>query len=195
MADEHVAREMVRCAAEVVRLVATGKLHIDRAGRGRRMRLPDGRAFVVFRDTSRDESSTAPRVTLAVWFHLRGVPPGARVRRYLFERESILNTLLYAGFDGYERKLWMVDPATSDYAGLYTWAGEDAARRYGHYITAVLRPLSVPDSVGFTIVPNASLDDFAEEASPEDDEERVRACRCASSARSAPSPPATAGTS
>jgi hypothetical protein len=164
VADESVAREMVRCAGVVVRLIATGRLHLDHAGRGRHMRLPDGRHFVVFRDTTRDPTSNGPRVVLAVWFHLRGVPAGARVRRYLFERESILNTVLYAGFDGYERKLWMVDPETCDYAGLYRWAGEDAARRYARYITAVLRPLSIPGSVGFTIVPDAVLDDFAEDA-------------------------------
>lgn len=126
------------------------------------MRLPDGRPYVVFRDTSCDVERSAPSVTLAVWFHLHGVPPRARVRRWLFERESILNTLLYAGFDGYARKLWMVDPASCDYAGLYEWVGEDAAARYAHYITAVLRPLSVPGSVGFTVVPDALPDDFAD---------------------------------
>ena len=164
MVDVSVARQMLRCAGAVVRLVATGRLHLDPASRGRRMRLPDGRRFVVFRDSSRDRTADAPPVTLAVWFHLRGMPAGGRLRRYVFERESILNTVLYAGFDGYERKLWMVDPATSDYAGLYRWAGEDAARRYARYITAVLRPLSVPGSVGFTIVPDAALDDFAVDA-------------------------------
>ena len=169
MADESVAVQMARCAGVVARLAVTGRLHVDRTGRGRRMRLPDGRRFVVFRDTSRDRTSDAPPVTLAVWFHLRGVPAGARVRRYLFERESILNTVLYAGFDGYERKLWMVDPGSSDYAGLYRWAGEDAARRYARYITAVLRPLSVPGSVGFTIVADATLDDFDDPDDPDGD--------------------------
>jgi hypothetical protein len=96
-------------------------------------------------------------VTLAVWFRLRAVPPGAWFRRWLFERESILNTLLYAGVEGYRVKLWMVDPRSSDYAGLYQWAGAASAARYARYITSVLRPLSVPGSVGFQVVPDVSL--------------------------------------
>ena len=47
---------------------------------------------------------------LAVWFRLRAIPPGARVRRWLFERLCILNTVLFAGIDGYLVKLWMVNP-------------------------------------------------------------------------------------
>jgi hypothetical protein len=74
------------------------------------------------------------------------------VRRYLFERESILNTLLFAGFPGYRVKLWMVDPDTADYAGLYLWEGRDRAQRYATYITAVLGPLSVRGSVGCALL-------------------------------------------
>jgi len=85
-----------------------------------------------------------------VWFRLRAIPPGARIRRWLFERLCILNTVLFAGFEGYLLKLWMVNPMTSDYAGLYSWESADTADRYGTYITAILRPLSQPGSVGYT---------------------------------------------
>ena len=102
-------------------------------------------------------------VTLAVWFHLRFVPAGGRIRRFVFERESILNTLLYAGFDGYRVKLWMVDPVTSDYAGLYAWQGVDETERYAAYITTVLRPLSTPGSVGYEIL-SQELDRYLADA-------------------------------
>ena len=84
----------------------------------------------------------------------------ARVRRWLFERLCIVNTLLFAGFDGYLVKLWMVDPATSDYAGLYTWESAGAADRYGSYITAILRPFSRPGSVGYAVLSNPTVDDY-----------------------------------
>jgi len=99
-------------------------------------------------------------VTLAVRFHLRGVPSGSRLRRFLFERESILNTVLFAGFSGYLVKLWMVDPESADYAGLYLWSGTDSADRYARYITAALRPLSIAGSVGYEIIDESDLNTF-----------------------------------
>jgi hypothetical protein len=105
--------------------------------------LPDGHDYVVFRESSCVRNGYVRPVTLAVWFQLRAVPRGATVRRWLFERACIINTLLFAGFDGYLVKLWMIDPSSSEYAGLYSWATAESARRYGRYITAVLRPWSV----------------------------------------------------
>ena len=150
--DDHVLRQLIGCAWTVVGLLARRRLHRDPGTVGDTAALPDGRSFTIFRDTTCDETATGEPVTLAVWFRLKGVPAGARIRRWLFERESILNTLLYAGFAGYRRKRWMVDPVTSEYAGLYDWIGADAAEHYARYITSVLRPLSVPGSVGYQIV-------------------------------------------
>jgi hypothetical protein len=155
-----VARRMAGCAWRVLGLLARRRLHLRHEEVGAVVPLPDGRRFVVYRHTTCDGAGDDQLVTLAVWFHLRGVPPGARVRRYLFERESILNTALYAGFPGYRVKLWMVDPTSSDYAGIYEWNGTEAAARYGRYITAVLRPLSVRGSVGYQIVEGTNLVEY-----------------------------------
>ena len=133
-------------------LLAHRRLHLRHGNVGLSAALPDGHRYVVFRETCCDLGDLAESVTLAVWFHLRLVPAGARLRRFAFERESILNTVLYAGFEGYRVKLWMVDPVTSDYAGLYAWS-DAAADRYARYITRVLEPLSVPRSVGYEILP------------------------------------------
>jgi hypothetical protein len=155
-----MASMMLRCAARTCRLLIARRLHLHRHHVGDTCTLPDGRRFVVFRESSCDGPAPVAPVTLAVWFHLRGVPAGARVRRYVFERESMLNTVLYAGFEGYLVKLWLVDPSTSDYAGLYAWASADEAEAYGRYITAVLRPLSRPGSVGYEVLPAVSLDEY-----------------------------------
>jgi hypothetical protein len=148
----HVLLPGFRCAAQVLRLMARHRLQIRNGNVGKPVRLPDSREFVVFRETTCDGGDLEGTVTLAVWFHLRGVPGGARLRRFLFERESILNTILYAGFAGYRVKLWMVDPVTSDYAGLYAWRDRESASAYARYIATVLRPLSRPGSVGYEIV-------------------------------------------
>jgi len=154
----------VSCAVSAIRLLAGRRLHLSRARLGMQAALPDGRTFTVFRESSADPSGThGDPVTLAVWFHLRWIPPGASVMRWLFERLCILNTLLFAGFGGYLVKLWMVDPPTSDYAGLYSWASAGEAEHYARYITAILAPLSLPGSVGARVLADSTLDDYLRE--------------------------------
>jgi hypothetical protein len=62
----------------------------------------------------------------------------------LFERLCLVNTLLFAGFDGYRVKLWIVDPDTADYAGLYSWRSAEEAEVYARYIVGVLSPSLQP---------------------------------------------------
>jgi hypothetical protein len=149
--DEGVLRMARHCALRVVRLLARRQLHLHRGRVGDTVELPDGRPFVVYRETSSSEPCDGELVTFTIWFHLRGVPPGARIRGFLFERESILNTILFAGVEGYRTKLWTVNLTTNDYAGFYTWRGRAAAERYTRYMTAILRPLAVPGSLGCQI--------------------------------------------
>jgi hypothetical protein len=158
--DPSFPRELLRCARRVVQLGWRRRLHIDRGWLTSSAELPDGRRFRVFRQTSCDGDEPGGDVMIAVWFHLRWMPPGATIRRWLFERESILNTILYAGAPGYRTKLWLVDPDTCDYAGLYGWKGREAAERYGRYICRILRPLSVPSSVGFEVVADQRLSQY-----------------------------------
>jgi len=158
---ETLARQAVRCAVHTARLLEERHLHLRRSRTGVSVSLPDGRSFMVFRESYCDTGESAAPVVLAVWFHLWSIPPGAVRRRWLFEHLCILNTVLFAGFDGFLVKLWMVDAATSDYAGLYSWASAREAERYGHYITAILGPLSTRGSVGFEIVTDSTLEDFA----------------------------------
>jgi hypothetical protein len=152
--DPHVGRQMVSCALRTLARLRRRQLHLHRDRIGTVIVLPDGRPYLVFRESTCDEPSQEPPVTLLVWFHLKGMGPSHPRRSWLFERESILNTFLYAGCTGFERKLWLVDRTTAGYAGLYTWRGEEAAAGYARYITAVLRPLSVPGSVGSAFVPH-----------------------------------------
>jgi hypothetical protein len=148
----HPTRAAARCAGRTVRLLLERRLHLHRDRVGSTVVVPGGRPFTLFRESSCDDRGDGEEVTLLVWFHLKGTTPRARWRSWVFERESILNTLLYAGFEGYRRKLWLVDRTTADYAGLYAWVGRDAAEDYARYITAVLRPLSTAGSVGSTVV-------------------------------------------
>ena len=90
-------RQAVVCAARAVVLLAARRLHLRRSRVGSTVTLPDGRSYVVFRESSCDQRTDQAPIMLAVWFRLRAIPPGARVRRWLFERLCILNTVLFAG--------------------------------------------------------------------------------------------------
>jgi hypothetical protein len=152
--------QAVLCAGRTAQLLFRRRLHLRRGRIGDRLALPDGRSFVVFRESIRDGEAGSRPVTLAVWFHLRGIPGGSRVRRFLFERLCMVNTVLFAGFDGYQLKLWMVDPETADYAGLYSWRSVDEADVYARYITSILTPLSKKGSVGYQVLPETPLEEY-----------------------------------
>jgi hypothetical protein len=155
-----LAAQAVVCAARTVRLWIGGQLHVRSSRVGAHVCLPDGRRFEVFRESTRDGVAGPRPVTLTVWFHLWAIPAGARIHQFLFERLCVANTLLFAGFDGYLVKLWMVDPQTADYAGLYSWSSAEEAETYGRYITAMLRPLSSRGSVGYRVLPDVALEDY-----------------------------------
>jgi hypothetical protein len=146
--------QAVVCVGRTIELLLQRRLHLRRARIGTSIALPDGRTFTVFRESIRDGDAGPEQVNLAVWFHLRGIPAGSRVRRFLFERLCLVNTVLFAGFDGYRVKLWMVDPGTADYAGLYRWHSPGEAEAYARYIVGVLTPLSRAGSVGYQIFPD-----------------------------------------
>jgi hypothetical protein len=157
--DPPIVVQAARCAVRVVVLLFGRRLHLHRQRVGATVALPDGRRYEVFRVTSCDTDADAP-VMLAVWFRLRAIPPGARVRRWLFERACVMNTLLFAGCEGYLVKLWMVAPSTSGYAGLYSWRSASEAALYGRYITGILRPWSAHGSVGFQVFDDLTLDGY-----------------------------------
>lgn len=119
----------------------------------------------MFRESTCDGDTGPEPVTLAVWFHLLGVPRGSRIRRFLFERASLVNTILFAGFDGYRVKLWMVDPVTADYAGLYSWRSAEEAALYARYIVRILTPFSTKGPVGYLVLPDRAFEEYL--ASPE----------------------------
>jgi hypothetical protein len=81
-----------RCAVQVLRLLRDRRLHIRHVHVGSDVALPDGRRYIVFRETSCETESESSPVMLAVWFRLRAIPSGARLRRrhVEFRRDTFL---------------------------------------------------------------------------------------------------------
>lgn len=80
----------------------------------------------------------------------------------MFQRVCLLTTPFWSGLPGFKVKLWMVDPTTRNYLGIYDWRGEEEAQQYVNALVRVLKPLSTSDSVWFRLQPNQALDLYLE---------------------------------
>jgi len=72
----------------------------------------------------------------------------------------IVTTPFFVGLPGFRSKLWMVDPATGDFAGLYEWDDATTARAYAEGLSRVLRLLSAPGSVGYELVEGTTVAEY-----------------------------------
>jgi hypothetical protein len=142
-------------------LAARHQLRLKRELLGRSYRLCDGRSYRVFRETVRPLADEQ-RTVIEVGFRLRFIG-STPLLHWLFQRLCILTTPFWSGFEGFGTKLWMVDPHTCSYAGVYEWSTPAAAKTYLAVLLPVLRVLSVPRSVFSQLHPAAELADFLRE--------------------------------
>jgi len=143
------------------RLASSRELRLRRERVGCSYRLCDGHSYRVFRETVKPLSGDS-RTVIEVGFRL-GVIRSATAPHWLFQRLCILTTPFWCGFDGFGTKLWMVDPRTSSYAGIYEWSAPAQARTYLDVLLPVLRAVSVAGSVFSELHPGADLAGFLRE--------------------------------
>jgi hypothetical protein len=153
------AAAFARSAVATGRLLGAGRLASPRTYLGRRLGFADGTTSLVFRETAvRDRDPRDPAV-LVVQFRLRAFGH-RRWLHALFRRECILHTPLFAGFPGFQSKLWISDPATGVYRGLYEWDGPERAADYADQLVRLLTPLSTRGSVRYHVVPGIRRHDL-----------------------------------
>jgi hypothetical protein len=137
-----------RCAPELV---------------GTTLHMSDGRTFVPFRHTRKHEAdwswSYHPAV-LQPRFHLGVLTPERQWLHALFRVVCIVTTPFFAGIRGFRSKLWMVDPETGDFAGLYEWDDAATAKAYAEGLAKVLRLLSTRGSVTYELVENCTVEEY-----------------------------------
>jgi hypothetical protein len=157
-----IARMAIASARQWRRLVSAEQLSRVDAHLHRRYRIDQGQIYEVFRDTIGDDGVEGARCVLVVAFRLRVIgsfPP----MHWLFQRVCLLTTPFWSGFRGFREKLWMVDPATKSYLGIYDWAGAENAKIYADALVRVLRPISTKDSVWYEIVPDQDFEKYLAE--------------------------------
>jgi hypothetical protein len=152
-------REFALCAVVTASLLSTHELRLPGHNLGRRLDFADGTTSRVYRETIRYSPPTRRPALLVVQFRLRLI--GTNTLLHVgFRMESILNTVLFAGFPGFRSKLWCTDERTGLYRGVYEWDGAERATSYAMTLGGLLRLVSEPGSVRFHVVPGVRRDDF-----------------------------------
>jgi hypothetical protein len=141
---------LVRCAARVTALLLKRKIRLPVENRYLRLSFADRTMSYVFRETRIDRPVASDPCVLVVKFQLRAVRGRGHA---LFRRESLLNTVLFAGFPGLISKLWLSNDRNGLYRGLYEWDGPVAAESYARALWRVLALVSVPGSIDYHILP------------------------------------------
>lgn len=156
---ESVPKLVFASARQWLQLARSGNIWRTSNRLGQDYRIDRGGTYRIFRETHGRDAVTDPSGVLVVGFRLRVIGSN-RICHWLFQRLCLLTTPFWSGFPGFRIKLWMVDPATENYLGIYEWAGEDLARTYVETLVKILRPLSTTGSVWYEALPGQELDLF-----------------------------------
>jgi hypothetical protein len=148
-----VARSMARSAE----LLARRRIHMPRSHVGDQLYFADGTSARIYRETVVDRAAAAEPTVLVVAFRLRGV---RGVGHDLFRLESMLNTPLFVGFDGFISKLWLAHDDRGTYRGLYQWDGAGLAEAYARTLWRVLALVSVRGSIRYHVIPGMYRDEL-----------------------------------
>jgi len=164
----------IRCAISTLGLIARRKLAQPKDLESQ-IEFADGSISRVYRETTVRDLETTPQVMLGVRFRLRFIG-SSRLGHALFRFESLFNTLLFAAHRGFHSKLWLTDPATGYYRGIYEWEDEESAIEYVETLRIVLAPWVEPRSFAYRIMIGLSRRDFLEGRAPYPVDEFDRWC-------------------
>jgi hypothetical protein len=153
-------RALVGCAVRVAVLLCRRRMHLPARWVRTRLRFADGTSALVYRETVIDYGAITSRCVLVVTFTLRGVRGWGHA---VFRAESLLNTVLFAGFPGLVSKLWLASDSRGRYRGVYEWDGPQRADQYARALWRVLALVSVPGSIHYIVLPGLARDDFVRE--------------------------------
>jgi len=157
LAHAAALRALAGCTAAVAGLLWRRKVHLPPDWLGTRLRFADGTSAAVYRETVIDYGTAPGRCVLVVTFTLRAVRGRGHA---VFRWESLLNTVLFAGFPGLMSKLWLASDSRERYRGVYEWDGPERADRYARALWRVLAPVSVPGSVHYVVLPGTARNRF-----------------------------------
>ena len=160
-----ITKQVAASAARFVAMIPSHRLRLRRDRLGEPYVIDQRGTYEIFRETVSKGDDSDQAVVLVVGFRLRALHSNSALH-WLFQRGCILTTPFWSGFRGFRVKLWMVDPVSKNYLGIYDWAGIENAQTYVDMLMRVLRPLSTPESVWRELYPNQDFERFLSEHRP-----------------------------
>src|SRR6476620_11555869 len=163
MNDSIGPSDWLRSVPTAARDLLARRTHCYASRLGRPLKMSDGRTYVPFRHTRKTASTwstSAPPAVLQPRFRLPFFAPRRRWLHALFRVVCIVTTPFFVGLPGFRSKLWMVDPDSGDFAGLYEWDDAPTARAYAEGLSKVLRLLSVRGSVSYELRSGCTVDEY-----------------------------------
>lgn len=109
-----------------ISLLVTGKARFPKGKIGTTITREDGQQFIVFREVvmqSEADRPATPEGVFRVWFHTKTSPQGT-------VRLSYLTLFGFMGMPGFRSKLWLRNPDTGEFGGIYEWDTLEDADNY-----------------------------------------------------------------
>jgi len=113
---------------------------------GKKITIKGKGEYQIFRETVNTDNKSKNYVTLTIGFRFRLLGKNPLLHG-LFQKLCILSLPLWAFYPGFIHKLWLVDPKTKNYVGLYKWDTPAHAESYRKYLTKMLNFTCTPGSI------------------------------------------------
>ncbi len=138
---------------------AAAGLQLRKHRLGQQFDIENAGRFSIFRETIQTKPLDAEPVVLVIGFRLKLIK-SITVLHWLFQRLCIITTPFWAGLSGFRTKLWMVNPTTQDYMGIYEWRGVDNAQGYIHFLVPILQIFAIHSSIWHRTYEHQDLEQY-----------------------------------
>ena len=148
------------CAVVAVLRGVDGRLALERRYVGSELVMEDGRRFHVFRHLAASGAGGGAEgsgAVLVVRFRFARLPDG--LNRWL----SLIPVPLIGGYPGFRHKLWMADPQSGFWQGVYEWESVDAVEAYrSSFVLRLMTRRAEPESISYAVMEGTRLADFVD---------------------------------
>lgn len=135
-----------RSLGNFFQLALRGLLHMQKERHGFACEIDGKGKFEAFGETVNAGCIEEGPVVMIVGFRLKHLGYNSLLHS-VFQHICVITTPFWSGLPGFHIKLWMVDPETKNYAGIYEWMGKEKAGEYISALIPVLNFFSVQGSV------------------------------------------------
>jgi hypothetical protein len=142
---------------QYIRHIFNGRLYLEKSNLGTSYEIMDGR-YAIFRETH-CKKVQGESVILIIGFRMKLVRR-SRIANWFFQRVCVITTPFWSGLSGFKVKLWMVNPETKEYLGIYDWRGRTQAEAYINYLMPILKFFSVRGSIWNFEITGQNFDQF-----------------------------------